>query len=175
MLPWLKARLGPDRVVAAGTLGTALCLVLLGAVHRVELAVLACIIAGLSWIAVLANLNVSVQVALPDWVRGRGLATFVTTFFGAMTAGSALWGPLASLFGVPAAHFAAAAGAVLGIAATWRWKLHGGADSDLSPSMHWPSPVLTLDADADRGPVLITVEYQLAAGERDDFLRRSAG
>ncbi|QDL95972.1 MFS transporter [Rhodopseudomonas palustris] len=171
VLPWLKARLGPDRVVAAGTLGTALCLALLGAVHRVELAVLACVIAGLSWIAVLANLNVSVQVALPDWVRGRGLAMFVTTFFGAMTAGSALWGQLASLFGLPAAHFAAAAGAVLGIAATWRWKLRGGADSDLSPSMHWPSPVLTLDTDADRGPVLITVEYQVAAGERDDFLQ----
>jgi len=30
MLPWLKARLGPDRVVAAGTVGTAVALVLFG-------------------------------------------------------------------------------------------------------------------------------------------------
>ena len=30
-------------------------------------------------------LNVSAQVALPDWVRGRGLAIFVTTFFGALS------------------------------------------------------------------------------------------
>lgn len=170
-LPWMKSTLGPDRLVAAGTLGTATSLILLGSVHRVELAVLACVIAGVSWIAALANLNVSVQVSLPNWVRGRGLAMFVTVFFGAMTAGSALWGQIASSFGLPAAHFAAAAGAVVGIAATWRWKLRGSADRDLAPSLHWPTPVLAIDADANDGPVLITVEYRVAADERDAFLR----
>ncbi|MBI5131041.1 MAG: MFS transporter [Rhodopseudomonas palustris] len=170
-LPWVKAALGPDRVVAAGTLGTAVTLVMLGSVTGVELAVLACVIAGMSWIAVLANLNVSVQVSLPDWVRGRGLAMFVTVFFGAMTAGSALWGQIASSFGLPIAHFAAAAGAVLGIAATWRWKLRGSNERDLSPSMHWPTPVLTIEADADQGPVLITVEYRIPTDQRDAFLQ----
>nr|WP_249129587.1 MULTISPECIES: MFS transporter [Bradyrhizobium] len=34
-----------------------------------------CLIAGISWIAVLATVNVSVQVPLRDWVRGRGAAT----------------------------------------------------------------------------------------------------
>jgi len=170
-LPWIKSALGPDRLVAAGTLGTALSLVLLGSVQRVELGVLACVIAGLSWIAVLANLNVSAQVALPDWVRGRGLAMFVTVFFGAMTAGSALWGQLASSFGLPVAHFAAAAGAILGIAITWRFKLRGSADRDLAPSMHWPAPSLAIDADVDRGPVLITIEYRVVAEQRDAFLR----
>ncbi|ABD04900.1 conserved hypothetical protein [Rhodopseudomonas palustris HaA2] len=170
LLQGLKSALGPDRLVAAGTLGTAVSLVLLGSVQRVELATAACFIAGVSWIAVLANLNVSVQVALPDWVRGRGLAMFVTVFFGAMTAGSALWGQLASSFGLPAAHFAAAVGAVVGIAVTWRWKLRGSAEHDLAPSMHWPAPVLAIDADADQGPVLITVEYHVAADRRDAFL-----
>jgi transmembrane secretion effector len=47
---------------------------------------------------------------------------FVTVFFGAMTAGSVLWGKLASELGLPAAHFIAAAGALGGIALTWRWK-----------------------------------------------------
>jgi len=79
----------------------------------------ACLIAGISWIAVLASLNLSVQVSLPG-ARGRGLAIFVTVFFGAMTAGSALWGQLASTLGLPAAHFIAAAGALLGVALTWR-------------------------------------------------------
>ncbi|MFC0242398.1 MFS transporter [Rhodopseudomonas telluris] len=171
LLPWLKKRLGPDGLVAAGTLGTAITLVLLGSVRQVELGFAACMLAGVSWIAVLANLNVSVQVSLPDWVRGRGLAMFVTVFFGAMTAGSALWGQLASTYSLPIAHFAAAAGAVLGIALTWRWKLRGGATRDLAPSMHWPAPVLTLDAEPDQGPVLITVEYRIATEERDDFLR----
>jgi len=38
---------------------------------------------------------------------------FVTVFFGAMTLGSAIWGHVAGLAGLPAAHFIAAAGALL--------------------------------------------------------------
>ena len=138
-LPSMKKFLGPDRLVALGTLGTALSTILLGVANRPALSLAACGIAGISWIAVLATLNVSVQVSLPDWVRGRGLAMFVTVFFGAMTAGSALWGTLASELGLPAAHFIAAAGALGGIGLTWRWKLQGGPGIDLLPSMHWPS------------------------------------
>jgi len=33
-------------------------------------------------ITAVSNLNVSAQVALPDWVRGRGLAMYVTVMFG---------------------------------------------------------------------------------------------
>jgi hypothetical protein len=73
-------------------------------------------------------------------------------FFGAIAAGSALWGQLASMLGLPAAYFIAAAAALLGIALTWRWKLLSGAGVDLAPSMQWPAPVLAIDADADRGP-----------------------
>ncbi|WP_354254729.1 MFS transporter [Bradyrhizobium sp. F1.13.3] len=169
-LPTLKGALGPDRLVAAGTAGTAATLILLGIARQPALGIAACLIAGISWIAVLASLNVSVQVSLPDWVRGRGLAMFVTVFFGAMTAGSALWGQLASRLGLPEAHFIAAAGALLGIALTWRWKLQSGAGVDLAPSMHWPAPVLAIDASADRGPVLVTVEYRIEPHKRDAFL-----
>ena len=45
----------------------------------------ASMLAGASWIAVLSNLNVSAQVALPEWVRARGLSVFITVFFGSMT------------------------------------------------------------------------------------------
>ena len=169
-LPSMKAALGSDRLVAAGTLGTALSLVLLGIARHSAIGIAACLVAGVSWIAVLATLNVSVQMSLPDWVRGRGLAMFVTVFFGAMTAGSALWGQLASALGLPAAHFIAAAGALIGIAASWHWKLLSGAGVDLAPSMHWPAPVLAIDADADRGPVLVTVEYRVAPEKRAAFL-----
>jgi MFS family permease len=169
-LPWMKATLGPDRLVAAGTLGTALSLLLLGVARHPALGLAACMIAGISWIAVLASLNVSVQVSLPDWVRGRGLAMFVTVFFGAMTAGSALWGQLGSVLGLPTAHFTAAVGAILGIAVTWRWKLQSGTGVDLAPSMHWPAPILAIDAEPDRGPVLVTIEYRIDPEKSDAFL-----
>jgi MFS family permease len=100
-LPWLKAKLGPDWLMAAGTLGTSGALVLYGLAMEPVVAMSASVIAGASWIAVLSTLNVSAQVALPDWVRGRGLALFVTVFYGAMTLGSVMWGDVAAIVGVP--------------------------------------------------------------------------
>ena len=89
LLPRLNARSGPDGVVLRGQFGTAAALLLFGLARTPWAALLACLMAGASWIGVLASLNVSAQVALPEWVRGRGLAVYVTVFFGTMTVGSA--------------------------------------------------------------------------------------
>jgi len=103
-------------------------------------------------------------------VRGRGLAIFVTAMFGSLTLGSAIWGQIAAMFGLPAAHFLAAAGAIIAIPLTWRCKLQTGAAVDLTPSMHWPTPVLTHDIESDQGPVLVTVEYRIDPRDREPFL-----
>ncbi len=170
ILPWLRAKLGPDRVVAAGTVGTALAVVLFGLAREPVAGLTASAIAGVSWIAVLATFNVSAQVALPDWVRGRGLAMFVTVFFGAIALGSAFWGQVAGLIGLSEAHLAAAAGLLVTIPLTWRWKLQTAAAVDLAPSMHWPAPVIDRDIEPDKGPVLVTVEYHIPPESREAFL-----
>jgi MFS family permease len=169
-LPWLTAKLGPDRLVAVGTLGTAVAIALFGLAHDPATALSASVIAGVSWIAVLSSLNVSAQVALPEWVRGRGLATYVMGFFGSLSLGSAIWGQVGAMAGLPAAHFIAAAGALVAIPLTWRWKLQTGAGIDLTPSMHWPVPVVSRAVEQDRGPVLVTVEYRIDPKEREPFL-----
>jgi MFS family permease len=170
VLPRLKARLGANRLVAAGSIGTAVALVLLGAARTTPTALAASVIAGVSWIAVVATLNVSAQMALPEWVRGRGLAAYVTVVFGAMTLGSLLWGQVARLSGVPTAHYLAAAGVLLAIPLTWRRTLQTGAGIDLTPSMHWPTPIVSQHVEPDAGPVLVTVEYRIGEHDRDRFL-----
>ena len=170
VLPWLRKKLLPDRLVAAGTIGTTITLVLFAVAHNAVTALSASVIAGMSWIAVLSCLNVSAQVALPEWVRGRGLAMFVTAFYGAMTVGSAIWGQIAALVGLPTTHFVAAVGILLAIPFTWRWKLEAGAAVDLAPSLHWPAPITIRDVEHDRGPVLVTVEYRIALQNRKAFL-----
>jgi len=174
-LPWLKNKLGPDRVVAAGSVGTAVSLTLFGLAHEPVVGLAASAIAGISWIIVLASLNVSAQASLPDWVRGRGLAMFVTVFFGAMTVGSMIWGQVGGLFGLPVAHFCAAAGALAAIPLTWHWKLQTAGGIDLVPSMHWPAPIVTRDVDQDKGPVLVTIEYRIKPTDRDAFLTALEG
>jgi hypothetical protein len=166
----LKAKLGADRLVRAATLATAAATVLFALAREPWTAVAASLIAGASWIAAVSSLNVSAQVALPDWVRGRGLAMYVTVMFGALTIGSAIWGGLASLTGVPAALLLAAAGGMVVIPLTWRWKLQTGADVDFSPSMQWPEPVTLHAIEPDRGPVLVTIEYHIDPKNREPFL-----
>src|SRR6185312_13012720 len=116
-----------DGLLGIGTVGSAFAATLFGLSGHAATAVLASLIAGLAWIAALSSLNVSAQVALPEWVRGRGLAVFVTVFFGTMSLGSVLWGELATWVGVSTALLVAAAGAVVALPLTWRWKLQTGA------------------------------------------------
>jgi len=115
VLPRLKRTFGADGVVILGEFGTAVALILLGIAREPAVAVLACVFAGTSWIAAIANLNTSAQLSLADWVRGRGLAMYVTVFFGSMAVGSIIWGEIARTIGLAAAHFVAAAGALAAI------------------------------------------------------------
>jgi MFS family permease len=170
LLPGFKAKSGPNWVVAAGEIGTGVALLLFGLANNAGVALLACLIAGVSWIGVLATLNVSAQMALPDWVRGRGLAIYVAAFFGTMSVGSIFWGFVAQHAGLPTAHFLAAAGAILALIVTSRWKLYAGPQPDLTPSMHWPEPVLARAVPDDVGPVMVTVEYRVAPADRQAFL-----
>ena len=170
VLPGIKRKLGADRTVAAGTLGTAIVLLLFALVPNPLVAGLASALAGLSWIAVLSSLHVSAQTALPDWVRARGLSIFLTVFFGAMSGGSLLWGQVASLAGIPVALIVAAAGAALFIPLTWRAKLSQGEAMDLAPSMHWPAPVVAEDEPGERGPVMIQIAYDVGEANRTTFI-----
>jgi hypothetical protein len=68
------------------------------------------------------------------------------------------------------AYFAAAAGAVLAIPLTWRWKIQTGAGLDLSPSLHRPVPKLAHRVANDKGQVLVTVEYRVNSAGRREFL-----
>ena len=170
VLRWLKAKLGPDRLVATGTTGSALALLLFAFAHTEGLGLAASVIAGSSWIAVLASLNVSAQVALPDWVRARGLAIYVTVFFGALAAGSVIWGAVAGVLGLAMTLFVAAVGSLAAIPLTWGAKLQTGSGVDFTPSMHWPAPMPSTEIHQDPGPVLVTVEYHIEPANRERFL-----
>ena len=55
---------------------------------------------GAAWIVALTTLNGVAQAILPNWVRGRALAVYLTVFNGAMTAGTLGWVPVAEAAGI---------------------------------------------------------------------------
>jgi hypothetical protein len=169
-LDWLKMRLGPNGQAALGAIGTAVSLFVLAAAREPVLALAASFIAGASSILALTTFFVSAQVALPEWVRGRGLAIFLTVYFGALTLGSALWGEVATAKGVPFALSAAGVGALIGTALAGPWKLQAGAGQDLTPAMRWRAPSFLNRAPNDQGPILAIAEYRIDPNDNLAFL-----
>jgi MFS family permease len=170
LLPRLKGRFGADCTVSVAALGTAIALALFGVARNEITGLTASVIAGASWIAAIASLNVSAQASLPEWVRGRGLAFYMAAVSASMTAGSAVWGAAAGLIGLPMTHLAAAIGVLATLLLSRRWALLSGSGNDLTPSMHWPSPITINDVPRDRGPVMVTVDYKINPRDRENFL-----
>lgn len=170
LLPRLRAHVDADGLVLAASICAAVVMAALAFAPPRWLAVLLLLALGAGWICALTTLNGVAQAILPNWVRGRGLAIYLTVFNGAMTAGSLGWGAVAEACGVPATLGLAAAG--LGIVALLfhRVKLPAG-EPDLSPSNQWPEPLLAQEVEHDRGPVMILIEYRIAAADRHAFLQ----
>lgn len=171
LLPRVRARMSRDRVVAGATVLYSIAMLGLAHSANVYAAAAAMLVTGVAWISVVSSLMTSTQTALPGWVRARGLALFWVVFMGGMAAGSAIWGQVASWFGIPHALTLAAAGACLGIAATWRYRIGQHDVADLSPSMFWPTPMMAEELEMDRGPVMVTVEYRIAPERVHEFAR----
>jgi predicted MFS family arabinose efflux permease len=169
-LSWLKTRLGANGQAALGAIGAVVSLFLLAAAHEPVLALIASFISGAASIIALTTFFVSAQVALPQWVRGRGLAIFLTVYFGALTLGSAAWGEVATAKGVSFALYAAGAGTLIGMALTWEWKLQSSEAQDLTPSMRWRAPCFLNRVTDDLGPILVIIEYTIDPSDSSAFL-----
>lgn len=169
VLPALRAAVSRDVLVAGATGLYALAMLALASLQQLLLLCLAMAASGVAWIVVLSSLQVAAQLALPNWVRSRGLAVFMAIFMGAMAVGSLVWGSVAAAIGIGAALTLAATGAVVAIGLTWRWRISGIEDVDLTPAMHWPTPQAHAGVTPDQGPVLVTVEYDVLPAQRATF------
>lgn len=169
VMPRLRARLDADGLLLLTSLVTAAVMTFLSIAPPRWSAVAALLLLGASWITALTTFNGAAQAILPNWVRGRSLAVYLTVFNGAMTVGSLAWGAVAMRIGLPATLLAGAAGLALVGLVAHRLKLPRG-DADLAPSRHWPEPLTAEPVDHDRGPVLIQIEYRIDPADRTEFL-----
>lgn len=170
IMPRLRMYLSADGLLLTSALVTSAVMALLSLAPPKWLAVSSLLILGAAWITALTTLNGVAQAILPNWVRGRSLAVYLTVFNGALAAGSLAWGVIAQGIGVPLALLSGAAGlAAIGCIAH-RIKLPKG-ETDLMPSNHWPEPLTATPVEYDQGPVLIQIEYRVALEDRSAFLK----
>lgn len=169
LLPRLRRRMDPDALLLMASLISALVMLALAWAPPRGPGLLLMLLLGSGWIIALTTLNSVAQAVLPNWVRGRGLAIYLTVFNGAMAGGSLAWGLLAQPLGVPTTLIVGAAGLALVALLFHRTRLPTG-DAELTPSNHWPEPLLRAPVANDRGPVLVQVEYRVRPTDRPAFL-----
>ncbi|MFF7706724.1 MFS transporter [Pseudomonas sp. NPDC007930] len=169
LLPRLRARLHPDALMFGATLLYAAVLLGLAWVRAFGALAPLMLLSGAAWIAVLSSLQLAAQTAVPAWVRARALAVYILVYFGCSALGAALWGAVASHGSMATAFSGGALLLVVGLVARWRYPLPTTAAEDLAPSLHWPAPLLDPALEQERGPVLVTLEYRIAAADAAPF------
>lgn len=170
LLPRLRGLLSTDGLVLAAALVAVAAMIGLSFAPPKAVALPILLALGAAWIVALTTLNGTAQAILPNWVRGRALAVYLTVFNGAMTGGSLGWGLIAQELGVPMTlQVCAAAFAVVALLCH-RVALPTG-EADLVPSNHWPEPLVHAEVGPDRGPVLILIEYRIRQDDRAAFHR----
>lgn len=145
--------------------GMTLCAAALGLLSRVAgwpLAGFALFLFGLGWILVLSSVNTAAQLALPVWVRARGLGIYLLINSGGWALGSAAAGHIAGELGLLVAFTVSAAGLLLGAGMSALAPLPDeGFAKDLSTHAWSEAPRIEGYA---RGPVIVMVRYPVDAG-----------
>jgi MFS family permease len=167
--PRLRERFNRDSFVRGGTLIHAGVSSLIVLVPEIWVALPAMVLVGMAWISVANSLTIAAQVAMPNWVRARGMSIYQMALMGGSAAGSLLWGQVADLIGVKGAVLAAAAFGVLVLLVTRRLSVEGGAGPDFSPAAANRAPEPAYPIGPDEGPVMVTVEYQIDPAQAEAF------
>jgi MFS family permease len=161
VIPRVRARVGSAWLVTGAMLITAAAVTAVATAGHPVLVGIALIPIGGSWIAVMSSLNSALQLALPNWVRARGLAYYLAVFQGAQAIGAVVWGTVADLTSAATALLVAAAVLALGALVGLRSPVPDTAGLDRTPSAHWPAPQLMFSPGAADGPVLVTLTYHV--------------
>lgn len=169
LLPRLRQAFPPERLVFTGTCVQALATVTMALAPHLLVAVAAMLLAGIALIATANSLGVAAQMALPNWVRARGMSIYQMSIMGGLAIGSALWGQVASLTSVPTSLIAAALCGVLAMALVQRLSSDRQIEEDLSPSKAMKAPEAIDEPEAGR--VVVTIEYIIHPARTEEFRR----
>ena len=169
-LPQARARLSANALVAAASLVYAAALAVVVLSRTLAFTFVVLLLAGVAWIAFLANVNAALQLFLPRWVRARGLAVYQMVLFGGQAAGALIWGAVAATAGLVPAFLISAAVMAGGAATIWFWPFYQVENMDRS-LVRWPEPQLLISADRRDGLVLVRTTYTVADGKQQRFLQ----
>ncbi len=134
----------------------------------IYVAVPAMVVAGMAWITVANSLTVAAQMALPDWVRARGMSIYQMALMGSTAAGAALWGQVATWTGIHDALAIASVSSVVLMALAQRLVVDRGIEEDLTPSNVFKVPQAQVPP--RQGRIQVNIEYHIDPARSAEFM-----
>jgi len=157
-----RARFNTETIVRGAFVLMALGILLLSTGYGKVLSGLALLLCGACWMTTNSLLNVSLQLSTPRWVVGRALSFYMMSNAFGMVAGSWLWGFIAETQGLQLALVASAATLILGAIVGYKLPLPEYDRLNLEPLNQFIEPTLAVQLKQRTGPIMITVEFDIA-------------
>lgn len=168
LMPRIRNWLPLQPRVLAGTVVQAVAAVVVAYAPNIYVAVPGMIAGGMAWITVANSLTVAAQMALPDWVRARGMSIYQMALMGSTALGAALWGQVATWTSIQVALAVSSVTSVLTMLVAQRMVVERGTEEDLTPSRVLKVPEMPEPPRAGR--VQVRVEYLIDPARSADFL-----
>ena len=170
LMPFIRRRLGPDMIIFGAMLVQAIVLIVMATTTSLGLAFVVSTIGGAAALALISTLMTALQIVLPAWIRGRGVAVYLLALQGSFAVGALLWGAVAEQTGLQTALVSA--GIAMGIAAVLSTRLRLSRYMDINTEMVqiMPTPPAVTSVHDDDGPILLTAEWRIDPAQRDQFV-----
>nr|WP_255528510.1 MFS transporter [Ramlibacter pallidus] len=168
LMPRIRNWLPLQPRVLAGTAVQAVAAVIVAFAPNISVAVPAMVFGGAAWITVANSLTVAAQMALPDWVRARGMSIYQMALMGSTAAGAALWGQVATWTSVHTSIAISSVTSVVAMVLAQRMTMDRGTEEDLTPSHVLKVPEMQEPPRAGR--VQVRVEYLIDPQRAPEFL-----
>jgi MFS family permease len=169
----MRKRWSTEQMLAASTVLFGITTMAAGVLRSLPMLGAVMLAGGAAWIVFLSLYNVAILNLSPDWVRARVAGVWMMVFQGAVAGGSATWGALATRSDIHHALLWAGAGTLV----TVGLGVFVGSPNlaiDVTPWNDWRVPTVagaTATDPEDIGPVLVTVEYDVAPERASDFVK----
>ena len=168
MMQRIRKLMPLQTLLFAGTALQATAAVTVAFAPSIYLAVPAMIVSGVAWISVANSLTVAAQMALPDWVRARGMSIYQMALMGSTAAGAALWGQIATWTSIHHSLAICAGTSIVLMVLALRLAPDRGIEEDLTPSRVFKMP--QAQAAPQAGRIQSNIEYRIDPARATEFL-----
>jgi len=166
----VRARMGLETLVSVSCVVFALVMAI-AALVRIHLVVYgALVVGGAAWMAVMSTFNTATQTSAPPWVRSRAAALHTLSALGSFAIGSAFWGAVSGVAGLPVTLCIAALSMAAGVALARPFPLRMGDKQEVTPGTPWEEFFIVAEPNPEDGPVAVEIAYKIRESDAQAFL-----